>query len=419
MVFPENYPDELIKRYRLEGLPVLARARQARVPRRRRSTLSRGARPRGSARFHRPHHAPGHLRAISARAARRPEPGHRRHRSRRPRGVRRPPDRRLRTRRPPARRASDADTPTQRAKRYPHTNPTRKRGAHPSKSRESDQAIDLVTLIHPREVDRAAVRSLLAESIAACDAQQLAAFAEPLEGLRQAHPDDLSVAIASALVTPRVRRFQPHRTGPGTIERPRRQVTARAAAGRHARQRTSACRGRPAGPALAGRARLYPSLRPPRSTRSATDWPPGPSMRPPAQTDSALAPGDAPRARPARVRPRRPSRGRSRVGPDVEHAAGPRAVANSPPRHQPAPIGGDAHAAAGFGAGGDARATDGRLSLSRRRKTRPAGGAQSVSNHASRLPSAAAYLRNVPTVGLGISPRSSVEILARSMLVRS
>ena len=43
------------------------------------------------------------------------------------------------------------------------------------------------------------MRSLLAESIAACDHEQLAALAGPLEALRQAHPDDLSVAIATAL----------------------------------------------------------------------------------------------------------------------------------------------------------------------------------------------------------------------------
>ena len=43
------------------------------------------------------------------------------------------------------------------------------------------------------------MRSLLAESLAACDGKQLAALDEPLEALRKAHPDDLSVAIATAL----------------------------------------------------------------------------------------------------------------------------------------------------------------------------------------------------------------------------
>ena len=59
--------------------------------------------------------------------------------------------------------------------------------------------IDLAPLIHPRELDKATVRSLVAESLAACDADQLAALDEPLESLRKAHPDDLSVAITIAL----------------------------------------------------------------------------------------------------------------------------------------------------------------------------------------------------------------------------
>ncbi len=62
-----------------------------------------------------------------------------------------------------------------------------------------DQALDLVLMIHPRELDKATVRSLLAESLAACDGKQLAALDEPLEALRKSHPDDLSVAIATAL----------------------------------------------------------------------------------------------------------------------------------------------------------------------------------------------------------------------------
>ena len=72
--------------------------------------------------------------------------------------------------------------------------------ASPSKqAKPRDQALDLVLMIYPRELDKAAVRSLLAESLAACDARQLAALDEPLELLRKAHPDDLSVAIATAL----------------------------------------------------------------------------------------------------------------------------------------------------------------------------------------------------------------------------
>ncbi len=75
-----------------------------------------------------------------------------------------------------------------------------------------DQVLDLVTLIHPRELDAANVRSLLAESIAACDANETAALAEPLSGLHRAHPDDFSVSIAmalAALATSDPRRIEP------------------------------------------------------------------------------------------------------------------------------------------------------------------------------------------------------------------
>ena len=69
----------------------------------------------------------------------------------------------------------------------------------PKQAKPRDQALDLVLMIHPRELDKASLRSLLAESVAACDGEQLAAIDEPLELLRKAHPDDLSVAIATAL----------------------------------------------------------------------------------------------------------------------------------------------------------------------------------------------------------------------------
>ena len=69
----------------------------------------------------------------------------------------------------------------------------------PTPTRRRDQALDLVLMIHPRELDKATVRSLLAESLAACDGKQLVAIVEPLEALRKAHPDDLSIAIVTAL----------------------------------------------------------------------------------------------------------------------------------------------------------------------------------------------------------------------------
>ncbi len=66
-----------------------------------------------------------------------------------------------------------------------------------------DQALDLMMVVYPRELDRAIVRSLLADSLAACDARQLAALDGPLEVLRKAHPDDFSIAIAVAVIRSR------------------------------------------------------------------------------------------------------------------------------------------------------------------------------------------------------------------------
>ena len=65
---------------------------------------------------------------------------------------------------------------------------------------QAGQVIDLTTLVHPRNLDQATVRSLFADSLAACDGGALAALEQPLEALRRAHPDDLSVAISAALL---------------------------------------------------------------------------------------------------------------------------------------------------------------------------------------------------------------------------
>ncbi len=60
-------------------------------------------------------------------------------------------------------------------------------------------AIDLEMIVYPRELENASVRSLVAESLSACTAGQLAVLDEPLEKLRKAHLADLSVAITMAL----------------------------------------------------------------------------------------------------------------------------------------------------------------------------------------------------------------------------
>ncbi len=61
------------------------------------------------------------------------------------------------------------------------------------------QVIDLVTMVHPRNLDKASVRSLIADSLDACDPTELAKLLGPLKVLRQAHPGDLSVATCDAL----------------------------------------------------------------------------------------------------------------------------------------------------------------------------------------------------------------------------
>ncbi len=61
------------------------------------------------------------------------------------------------------------------------------------------QVIDLMTLVHPRSLDEASVRSLVADSLGACGTTTLAALAGLLETLQRAHPDDFSVAICIAL----------------------------------------------------------------------------------------------------------------------------------------------------------------------------------------------------------------------------
>jgi tetratricopeptide (TPR) repeat protein len=64
-----------------------------------------------------------------------------------------------------------------------------------------DQAVELVLLIHPRELDKAAVRSLFAEAVTACAREpgRPEKVDETLAALRQRYPDDDSVRIASAL----------------------------------------------------------------------------------------------------------------------------------------------------------------------------------------------------------------------------
>ncbi len=61
------------------------------------------------------------------------------------------------------------------------------------------QSIDLMTTVTPRSLETASVHSMVADSLGACSATELAGLVQPLESLRQAHPEDLSVAICLAL----------------------------------------------------------------------------------------------------------------------------------------------------------------------------------------------------------------------------
>ena len=154
-----------------------------------------------------------------------------------------------------------------------------------TKDKARDQALDLLTLVYPRALDGATVRSLLAESLAACDADQLAALDEPLEKLRRAHPDDLSVAIATAL-----RRWpRTNRAGSARLERldklvERTPLEPLPPAGRaNARQRAEAARQVPLW--LVARAARSAATR--RLTAPSQDaFRPAPSRPPAAQADN-------------------------------------------------------------------------------------------------------------------------------------
>ena len=116
-----------------------------------------------------------------------------------------------------------------------------------------DQVLDLAPLIHPRGLDKATVRSLLAESLAACNGDQLAALDEPLESLRKAHPEDMSVAITIALQALAI--GDSHRIEPAVsrmVELVEKSPLETLAVGTcaNSRQRRGSC---PVNPALAGR----------------------------------------------------------------------------------------------------------------------------------------------------------------------
>ena len=80
----------------------------------------------------------------------------------------------------------------------------RKDSGESRERRKGTQILDLMVIVHPRELDKAAMRSLLADAIASPAATPSSAeagkaneqLAAALEAARKKHPDDLSVAIA-------------------------------------------------------------------------------------------------------------------------------------------------------------------------------------------------------------------------------
>ena len=76
------------------------------------------------------------------------------------------------------------------------------------KGKDGAQSLDLMVIVHPKELDKAAVRSLLADAIATPsvkpaspgDAKARDQLAASLEAARERHPDDLSISVAEALL---------------------------------------------------------------------------------------------------------------------------------------------------------------------------------------------------------------------------
>ncbi len=166
--------------------------------------------------------------------------------------------------------------------------------------------LDLMTIVHPQNLDRATMRGLFADSIAQCDPGERAQLKKPLESLRDAHPDDLSVAIAiafDALASSDSNRAE------ASLDQLAKLVAedlARPAGRGRAAQRTRACPGGQPDTAVADRPRLP---RPPEPGRSRPRRPlhrPRPRSRPPPRRSPLAARVDA-RARTDRIRPERSS----------------------------------------------------------------------------------------------------------------
>ena len=110
-----------------------------------------------------------------------------------------------------ARTIRDEGAPPEKANGGDSKKPDDRREAQ-SGARKRDQFLDLMVMVHPRELDKATVRSLMADAIAPLSASGSSAswssgetkgreqLAASVADVRQKHPEDLSVAIAEALL---------------------------------------------------------------------------------------------------------------------------------------------------------------------------------------------------------------------------
>ncbi len=133
-----------------------------------------------------------------------------------------------------------------------------------------DQAVDLVLLIYPRDLEKAAIHSMFADSVSAGarDPKLIAAIEGPLKSLREHNPDDLSVRIAAALAA--MARGIPG----GSATR-----STRSASWSNARRWNRSPRARTPTPASAPR----------RPGRSPSGWSPGPAGRTRSGASTAIA----------------------------------------------------------------------------------------------------------------------------------
>ena len=246
-----------------------------------------------------------------------------------------------------------------------------KDGKEPAKpaAGKAEQAIDLVVLVYPRELDKAAVRSLFDESIRACasDAPRLAGVDERLSALRRDRPEDLSIPIASALTALAGGKPGPVDEALGKLDRALARSPLEPLPPGARAERAAAGRGAAADPALVRRPRLPAVDRRSRPGRPAgRDRARGGA----AAVRQSLDAGDAPRAGPAGPRPGRPPGRRGELGPDArrhprrrQEEGGSEALPSvatgtgSPPgRRRPPPGGtGPPHVVSGAGRAGPAR----------------------------------------------------------------